>query len=100
MSQLILFLLTSAFLFSIGVYLVLAKNNFIFILIGIELMLNAANLNLIVFSKFNPQLQGQIFVLFNLLIAACETALVLAIIINVNKYYQSISTEKITSLKG
>ncbi len=71
------------------------------VLIGIELMLNAANLNLITFSRFDPQaLQGQIFSLFVITIAAAEAAVALALVVKVYKYFKTSDLDKINSMKG
>ncbi len=71
-----------AFLFSAGLLMVFTKKNAIMILLGIELMLNAANLNLVVFNKQNPtQYDGQFFALFVIVVAVCEAAVGIAIIL-------------------
>lgn len=77
------YLTLSAILFCIGLYGALSKKNAVIVLLSIELMLNAVNLNLVAFSKFgvNPSLQGQIFSLFNMTVAAAEAAVGVAILI-------------------
>ncbi|MFC4599730.1 NADH-quinone oxidoreductase subunit NuoK [Cohnella hongkongensis] len=77
------YLTLAAVLFCIGLYGVLTKRNAIIVLISIELMLNAANLNLIAFSKYGalPSLTGQIFSLFTISVAAAEAAVGIAILI-------------------
>jgi NADH-quinone oxidoreductase subunit K len=77
------YLTLGAILFCIGLYGALSKKNAVIVLLSIELMLNAVNLNLIAFSKFgvNPSLTGQIFSLFNITIAAAEAAVGIAILI-------------------
>ncbi len=83
----ILFVL-GAFLFSAGLFIVFTKKNAIMILLGIELMLNAANLNLIVFNRQNPtNYEGQFFALFIILVAVCEAAVGIAIILKAYHYY-------------
>lgn len=90
----------SAVLFSVGLMIVIIKKNAILVLIGIELMLNAANLNLITFSRTNPNnLTGQFFSLFVIVVAVCETAVGLAIILRVYKYYQTSVPDEINELK-
>ena len=80
----------SALLFCCGFVTVLMKRNAIFVLMGIELMLNAANLNLVVFNRMHAQqLEGQFLALFTILIAVCEAAIGIAIIIKVYHFYQS-----------
>jgi NADH:ubiquinone oxidoreductase subunit K len=94
------FLVVSAALFCIGLYIVLSKRNAILVLIGVELMLNAANLNLAAFGKYDKLNNGgQIFVLFSITLAAATTAVALAIILNIYKRYKTIDPNKINSLK-
>jgi NADH-quinone oxidoreductase subunit K len=95
------YLYTSAALFSIGLVVAITKRNAIIVLMGIELMLNAANLNLVAFSKYDANLlQGQVFTLFVFVIAASEAAIALAIIQKVYVYYKSIHLDEISKLKG
>src|SRR5579862_9121130 len=94
------FLIVSAGLFCIGLYIVFTKRNAIQVLIGIELMLNAANLNLVAFGKYDRlNSSGQLFALFSITLAAATTAVALAIILNVYKRYKTIDPGKIDSLK-
>jgi NADH:ubiquinone oxidoreductase subunit K len=94
------FLIVSAALFCIGLYMIITKHNAIQILIGIELMLNAAILNLVAFGKFDKiNNGGQIFALFAIVLAAATTAVALAIILNVYKKYRTIDPGKIDGLK-
>lgn len=90
-----------ALMFCAGLFVVLTKKNAIMVLIGVELMLNAANLNLVTFSRFDPQaLQGQIFSLFVITVAAAEAAVALAIVVKVYKYFKTSDLDKINSMKG
>ncbi|MBP1171423.1 MULTISPECIES: NADH-quinone oxidoreductase subunit NuoK [unclassified Paenibacillus] len=77
------YLTLAAILFCIGLYGALSKKNAVIVLLSVELMLNAVNLNLIAFSKYgvNPGLTGQIFSLFNITVAAAEVAVGIAILI-------------------
>ncbi|MDW7692458.1 NADH-quinone oxidoreductase subunit NuoK [Flammeovirgaceae bacterium SG7u.111] len=93
------FLLLSAALFSIGVAIVLVKKNAIVVLMGIELMLNAANINLVAFSKYDPSINGQMFALFVMIVAAAEAAVALAIVLKAYHYYRSIELDDLNSLK-
>ncbi|TSJ38575.1 NADH-quinone oxidoreductase subunit NuoK [Mucilaginibacter corticis] len=94
------FLIVSAALFCIGLYMIITKHNAIQILIGIELMLNAAILNLVAFGKFDKIANGgQVFALFAIVLAAATTAVALAIILNVYKKYRTIDPGKIDGLK-
>lgn len=103
MTPLAAYLLLSALLFAIGLGGALARRNAIIVLIGIELMLNAANLNFIAFWRYGPNpeaLTGILFVLFSIGIAAAEAAVGLAIIIAVYRHYRTTNVDRITSLKG
>jgi NADH:ubiquinone oxidoreductase subunit K len=94
------FFIVSAALFCIGLYMVVSKNNAIQILIGIELMLNAAILNLVAFGKFDRYNNGgQIFALFAIVLAAATTAVALAIILNVYRRYKTIDPNKVDKLR-
>ena len=94
------FLIIGIALFSIGMTTVIIKKNAIFVLLGIELMLNGANVNLIGFSRYDPQIQGQIFALFVIVVAAAEAAVGLAIIFKVYQYFNSSNLDKPTELNG
>lgn len=95
------YLLLSAILFCIGLYGALSKKNAIAILICIELMLNAVNINLVAFTKFlTPgDLTGQIFAIFIIVVAACEVALGLAIVIAIYRDRSSVEVENLDWLK-
>jgi NAD(P)H-quinone oxidoreductase subunit 4L len=94
------FMLVSAVLFCIGLYMIITKQNAIQILIGIELMLNAAILNLVAFGRYDRVNNGgQMFSLFAIVLAAATTAVALAIILNVYKRYKTIDPGKIDNLK-
>jgi len=94
------FLVVSAALFCTGIFIILTKKNAIQVLIGIELMLNAANLNLVAFGKYDKLANGgQIFTLFSITLAAATTAVALAIILNVYKRYKTIDPSKTDALK-
>jgi len=97
------YLLLSALLFAIGLAGALTRRNGIIVLIGIELMLNAANLNFIAFWRYGPDpqaLTGVIFVLFSIGIAAAEAAVGLALIILVYRHYRTTDLDRIDSMKG
>jgi NADH:ubiquinone oxidoreductase subunit K len=94
------FMIVSALLFCTGLYIIVSKKNAIQILIGIELMLNAAILNLVAFGKYDMiNNGGQMFALFAIVLAAATTAVALAIILNVYKQYKTIDPDKINQLK-
>lgn len=90
----------SAFLFSVGLAVIVMKKNAIMMLIGIELLLNAANLNLVAFNQMYPEaMHGQMFAIFVIIIAVSETAAGLAIILNVYRYYHTSVPDEISDLK-
>ena len=91
------FLWVSAFLFATGLTILLLKKNTIFVLMGVELILNAANLNLVAFSKNDPSMQGLYLSLFVLVVGVCEMAIALAIILQVYRNYRAIDVDQFTS---
>jgi len=94
------FLIVGAVLFCAGLYMIVAKHNAIQILIGIELMLSAAILNLVAFGKYDSTNNGgQVFALFAIVLAAATTAVALAIILNVYRQYKTIDPAEINNLK-
>jgi len=96
-----MFLTVAAALFCIGLYGVLARRNAVAILLGIELMLNAANLNLVAFWRFNTPLNmsGQAFAAFVFVVAAAETAVGLAIFIAIYRTRQTVTVDEIDTMK-
>jgi len=89
------YLYLAAFLFSAGVFILLAKRNLVFILIGIELMLNSANLVLASFSQFDQKMNGQILSIFAIVLTVCEVGIALAILLNISRKYPDIDTEEL-----
>jgi NADH:ubiquinone oxidoreductase subunit K len=87
---LICFLWVSALLFSVGLAIILIKRNTIFILMGIELMLNAANLNLVAFSRNDTGNQGLLMAIFVLVVGVCELAIALAMILKMYRVYKKV----------
>jgi NADH-quinone oxidoreductase subunit K len=103
MSPLASYLLLSALLFAIGLAGALTRRNAIIVLIGIELMLNAANLNFIAFWRYgpNPQaLTGVMFVIFSIAVAAAEAAVGLALIISIYRHCRTTNLDQVNSMKG
>ena len=95
------FLIVSALLFSLGIMAVLSKRNVIMVLMGVELILNSANLNLIAFSRFTTlSLEGQMIGLFVIILAAAEAAVALAIVLNVYSRFKTINLDTISTMKG
>ena len=93
------FLGLSAILFTIGAVGVLVKKNAIVVLMSIELMLNAANINFVAFSAYSGNLYGQVFALVSIAIAAAEVAVGLAIIMNLYKTRDTIGLDEINLLR-
>src|SRR6266550_9301349 len=103
MTPLSCYLLLSAMLFAIGLAGAVTRRNAILVLIGIELMLNAANLNFIVFWRYgeHPEaLTGVMFVIFSIGMAAAEAAVGLALIISIYRHYKTANVDQIDSMKG
>ena len=96
------FLVLSAFLFACGVVCVATKRNAIGILMGVELILNAANVNFVAFARYNPvfRLEGEVFALMVVVLAAAEAAVALAIILNFYNNHATVDVDKADELKG
>jgi NAD(P)H-quinone oxidoreductase subunit 4L len=94
------FLLLGAALFCIGVYGVLARRNGVMVLMSIELILNAVNINLVAFGAFNHTVAGQVFALFVITVAAAEVGVGLAIVLLIYRNRASIDLEAADMLKG
>lgn len=94
------YLFISAVLFSLGVYVMLARRNVVAVLMGVELILNAANINFIAFTKFGGiSLTGQMTSIFVIVIAAAEAAVALAIVLNIYKNFKSVDPAQVDSLR-
>lgn len=95
------FLTLALILFSIGLYGALTKRNMVIVLISIELMLNAVNINLVTFSKYGviPSIDGQIFALFTMAVAAAEAALGLAILIALYRNKKTVNADEMDIMK-
>lgn len=94
------FLFVSSVLFSLGLYGIITRKNAIMVLMGIELMLNSANINFVAFSRYgNYGLSGQLIALFVIILAAAEAAIALAIVLNVYKTFTHINIDEINNLK-
>lgn len=95
------YLVLAVILFCIGLYGALTKRNTVIVLISVELMLNAVNLNLVAFSKYgvNPNITGQIFSLFTITIAAVEAAVGLAILMALYRHKKTINIDEMDSMK-
>ncbi|MFN3257193.1 MAG: NADH-quinone oxidoreductase subunit NuoK [Ilumatobacter sp.] len=94
------FLLLAAVLFCIGVYGVIARRNAVMVLMSIELVLNSVNLNLIAFGLMNDNIDGQVFALFVIAIAAAEVGVGLAMVLLIYRNRKSISLDELSEMKG
>lgn len=94
------FLLISGILFSLGVYAILTRRNAIMVLMGIELVLNAANINFLAFSRFTTgTLDGQVIAVFVIILAAAEAAIALAIVLNIFQNFNTVNVDEMNQLK-
>ncbi len=94
------FLIVSAILFSLGIYGIVTRKNAVMVLMGIELVLNSANINFIAFAKYgNFGLSGQVIALFVIILAAAEAAIALAIVLNIYKTFSNVNVDEIDHLK-
>ena len=103
MTPLAAFLIVAAMVFAIGLAIALTRRNAILVLIGIELMLNAANLNLIAFWRFSarPQyLTGMMFAIFSIAVAAAEAAVGLGLVIAYHRHSKTTDLDVMTRMKG
>jgi NADH-quinone oxidoreductase subunit K len=96
------YLALGALLFTCGVVCMATKRNAIGVLIGVELVLNGANINFVAFARFNPTfaLEGQIFALFTIVLAAAEAAVALAIVLNFYNNHNSVDVDEAEELRG
>ncbi len=95
------FLVVSAILFSLGIYGVVTSINAIMVLMGIELILNSANLNFVAFTRFGlMNLTGQVIALFVIILAAAEAAILLAIVLNIHQQLDTVNVDEVDKLKN
>jgi NADH-quinone oxidoreductase subunit K len=94
------FLILSAFLFCTGVYGVLARKNAVLVLMSIELMLNAVNINLVAFARFNGDTAGLIFTVFTICITVAEIAVGLALVIVIFRVRRTSTADHLDMLRG
>ena len=94
------FLLLSAVLFCIGVYGVIARRNAVMVLMSIELILNSVNLNLIAFALMSDTIDGHIFALFVIAVAAAEVGVGLAMVLMIYRNRRSIALDELSEMKG
>ena len=101
------YLVLAAVLFSAGLAAVVVKRNALGVLMGVELMLNGANVNLVAFNRFGfpgtaaaPRVDGQAFAAFVVVVAAAEAAVALAVFLNFYRHFRSIDVDRATDMKG
>jgi NADH-quinone oxidoreductase subunit K len=95
------YLVVSAALFSLGLFGVLTRKNAVNVLMSIELILNSANINLVAFGRFaTASFDGQIFAVFVIVIAACEAAVALAIVLSLYRVLKTVNLDEARVLKG
>jgi len=94
------FLLLGAALFAIGVYGVIARRNAVMVLMSIELILNAVSLNLVAFALMNDAVDGQVFALYVIAIAAAEVGVGLAMVLMIYRNRKSIALDELSEMKG
>ncbi len=95
------YLIVSAILFSLGVVSLLTRRNAVAVLMGVELMLNAANLNFVAFARFSTTpIDGQMFAIFSIVMAAAEVAVALALVLNIYRHIGTIDVDEADTLRG
>lgn len=94
------FLLLGAIIFSVGVYGVMAKRNSVLVLMSIELMLNAVNINLVAFGAHNGAIAGSVFALFVITVAAAEVGVGLAMVLLIYRNRHSVDLDDVAQMKG
>lgn len=98
--QLAHFLIVSAILFSLGIYGIVTRRNAILVLMGVELVLNSANINFIAFSRYGGvNMDGQVAAIFVIILAAAEVAIALAIVLNIYHRFQTVNVDEVSTLR-
>ncbi|HEX9614942.1 MAG TPA: NADH-quinone oxidoreductase subunit NuoK [Bacteroidota bacterium] len=94
------FLIVSALLFSLGVFAIITRRNAIMVLMGIELILNSANINFVAFSRYSTgTFDGQVIAVFVIILAAAEAAIALAIILNIFQNFNTVEVDELNQLR-
>jgi NADH-quinone oxidoreductase subunit K len=94
------FLIVSSILFCLGIFGIVTRKNAVMVLMGIELILNAANINFVAFSRYgNFGYNGQLMALFVIILAAAEAAIALAIVLNIYKTFATVNVDEIDRMK-
>jgi len=94
------YLVVSSILFSLGLFGIVTRKNAVMVLMGIELILNSANINFVAFARYgNFGFDGQLIALFVVILAAAEAAVALAIVLNIYKNFATVNVDEIDKLK-
>jgi NADH-quinone oxidoreductase subunit K len=94
------FLILSGMLFSFGLFAILTRRNAVMVLMGVELVLNAANINFVAFSRYvTTSLDGHVVAIFVIILAAAEAAIMLAIVLNIYQNFNTVNVDEINQLK-
>ena len=94
------YLIVGAILFCLGLFGIITRKNAIMVLMGLELVLNSANINFIAFAKFGGMnIQGHVAAIFVIILAACEAAVALAIVLNIYRNYKHVNIDEIDKMK-
>lgn len=94
------FLILSAVLFCLGIFAIITRRNAIMVLMGIELILNAANINFVAFSRYSTgALDGQMIAIFVIILAAAEAAIALAIVLNIYQNFNTVNVDEVNRLR-
>lgn len=94
------YLIISALLFSLGVFGVVTRRNAVMVLMGVELILNSANINFVAFSRYGTLgMDGQVIAVFVIILAAAEAAIALAIVLNIYKRFDTVNVDDVSALK-
>jgi NADH-quinone oxidoreductase subunit K len=94
------FLIISGLLFSFGIFAILTRRNAIMVLMGVELVLNAANINFVAFSRYvTTSLDGHVVAIFVIILAAAEAAIMLAIVLNIYQNFNTVNVDEVNQLK-
>ena len=93
------YLILAGMLFCGGLLIILIKRNAVFVLMGVELILNGAHLNLAAFSRFDDKMDGQVLAIFSIVLAAAEVSIALAILFNIYKQQRTSNLDELTDLE-
>jgi len=94
------FLVLSGLLFALGLYAIITRRNAIMVLMGIELVLNAANINFVAFARYiASSFDGQVVAIFVIILAAAEAAIALAIVLNIYQNFNTLNVDEVNRLK-